>query len=203
MNTRIHLALGAGVLALILSLGAAHAAGVDPSGGLTGPWLIGAGTQEDQIVSALKDANYAKAVAARTFDLTVIRAHFADDASVPLTSRQIAELARMAPGTSPSGVLTYELAYFGAWRVGAEAFQRVQTARRAGKLPDPRDVLAAIPPRADPIRDLPLTVHLVRVSGDRAYVEAETEAQYFRVTLALHGTQWVIVGENNTSKLGS
>ena len=67
MNTRIHLALGAGVLALILSLGAAHAAGVDPSGGLTGPWLIGAGTQEDQIVSALKDANYAKAVAARTF----------------------------------------------------------------------------------------------------------------------------------------
>src|SRR5438309_1876212 len=98
-------------------------------GGVTGPWLMGAGTQEDQIVSALKDANYAKAVAARTFDLTVIRAHFADDASVPLTSRQIAELARMAPGTSPSGVLTYELAYFGAWRVGAEAFQRVQTAR--------------------------------------------------------------------------
>ena len=34
MNTRIHLALGAGVLALILSLGAAHAAGVDPSGGV-------------------------------------------------------------------------------------------------------------------------------------------------------------------------
>jgi hypothetical protein len=88
-------------------------------------------------------------------------------------------------------------------KVGAEAFRRAQAARDAGRLPDPQDVLAAIPPRFDPIRNLPMTVHQVTVAGDHAYMEGETEAQYFRVTLIRHGITWTVVGENNTGKLST
>lgn len=187
----VALVLGTGTLTALATFGP----------GLTGPWANPAQSEEDQVIAALKKANYAKAVAARSFDLTGIRATFADDAAVPLTAQQVAELARNMPTASARGLLSYQVAYFEAWRRGAEAFQRVQVARQAGQVPDPKDVAAAIPPRVDPIRDLPMAVHLVRISADHAYVEAETEAQYFRVTLLRRGSQWVVVGENNTGKL--
>lgn len=166
-------------------------------------WLRSVGTdQDEQVISALEDANHARAVAARTFDRDTIRAHYANDPTVPLNAPQVATLRRIAPSAAADGMLTYQLAYFEYWRAGAAAFQRVQAAYQAGTTPDPADVLAAIPPRVDPIRDLPMTVHAVRVSGDHAYVEAETEAQYFRVTLTLVAGRWYVVGENNTSKVG-
>jgi hypothetical protein len=48
-----------------------------------------------------------------------------------------------------------------------------------------------------------MTVHQVTVAGDHAYMEGETEAQYFRVTLIRHGITWTVVGENNTGKLST
>lgn len=189
------------VFAVLLAGGAATAAAFSSSHG--DGWLPFAATSQDEhVITALEDANHARAVAARTFDGEAIRAHYANDPTVPLSAAQVATLRRIVPGAAADGMLTYQLAYFEHWRAGAAAFQRVQAAYQAGTTPDPADVLAAIPPRVDPIRDLPMTVHAVRVSGDHAYVEAETEAQYFRVTLTLLAGRWYVVGENNTSKVG-
>lgn len=188
-------------LAIGLCAGAYAVAGYTNSGPF-GEWRVAPATDADAAVQAVKDANYARAVAARTFDVSGIRAHFADDPAVPLTPPEADQFQRLAPGETPRGMLTFELAHFRAWQAGAVAFQRVQSARRAGRLPDPKDVAAAIPPRVDPIRDMPMTVHKVQISGTYAYVEAETEAQYFRVTLVKRGGVWLVAGENNTPKLG-
>lgn len=201
MKTRIRVAFAILVLALTISVGA-YAVAAHNGEGISGEWTPAATSDSDAAVQAVKDANYARAVAARSFDLTGVRAHFADDAAVPLTAAQSAQFQRLAPGETARGMLTFELAHFRAWQAGAVAFERVQAARRAGRVPDPKDVLAAIPPRFDPIRDMPMTVHSVQINGNYAYVEAETEAQYFRVTLVKRGGVWLEVGENNTPKLG-
>lgn len=66
--------------------------------------------------------------------------------------------------------------------------------------PDGQRLTAYVPPRLDPVYELPMTVHSVTISGDYAYVEAETEATHFRVTLVRRAQQWLIAGEANRGK---
>jgi hypothetical protein len=142
----------------------------------------------------------ARAIAARTFDVSGIRANVVDDSRVPLTAQQRVNLARFAPSTVPAGLLTSELAFYERWVAGAAAAERVTKAKQAGRQPDPADAAIAMPRRTDPLYELALTVHSVRISGDLAYMEAETEAIYYRVTLVKRGDRWFIAGEDDTPK---
>jgi hypothetical protein len=163
-------------------------------------WIPASATEEQQVANVLRDAIRARAVAARTFDVSGIVANVVDDPGVPLTAQQRATLGRVNPAVEAKGQLTAELAFFARWEQGDEAFRRVQQARQAGRAPDPADLSAAMPRRSDPIYELPLTVRIVRIAGDRAYIEAETDAVFYRVTLVHRGTRWFIAGENNTSR---
>jgi hypothetical protein len=168
--------------------------------GQTTSWTAATGTDEEQIPAVLRDTMRARAIAARTFDVSGIRANVVDDDRVPLTAQQRANLARFEPGTAPAGLLTSELAFYAFWKRGSEAFDRVVLARQAGRQPNPADAFVAMPRRGDPLYELPLTVHSVQVAGDLAYMEAETEAVSYRVTLVKRGDRWFIAGENNTPK---
>lgn len=197
MRQRLLMFLVTAMLGLGAGVGIVTAA---PFDGFSGPWTQASATEEERIVDAVRSAHRARAVAARTFDLSGIQASYVDEPSVPLTAGQLTAFAKHAPGRSPAGALTFQLAYFEAWLRGAAAFQRVDAAYKAGKLPAPEDVAIAVPPRSDPIYELPMTVHQVSVSGDRAYVEAETDATYFRVTLVKRADRWLVAGEDNTGK---
>ena len=164
-----------------------------------GPSASLATSDERAVAAVLARAIHARAVAARTFDLSGLAATYVDDPSIPVTQKQATVLNRLTPG-GRQGILSFYRAYFADWAAGAAAFARVQAAYRAGKLPDAVDVQAAMPPRADPIYTLPLTMRTVVITGDRAYIEAEDGPTYYRVTLVRHGQQWLIAGENNTTR---
>ena len=187
------------VAALLLFVGATSALG-SRSDDIDRVWTAATATEADQIADVLWQTMHARAVAARTFDVSGIVANVVDDPAVPLTQQQTATLSRINPAAAPKGQLTAELAFYARWKQGDAAFTRVQSARRLGVAADPTDLAAAMPKRSDPIYDLPLIVHSVVISGDRAYMEAETGPVYYRVTLVHRGNRWFIAGENNTSR---
>lgn len=200
VQVRRFIVLAAAAAVLLLAGTVALASRPDRPNGPATSWSSVSESSEDQIADVLRRAMRARAVAARTFDVSGIVANVVDDSRVPLTPNQIATLARIAPDAAPRGQLTAELAFYAHWKKGDEAFERVLKARRGGVAANQADVAAAMPRRSDPIYELPLTVHLVRVSGDQAYMEAETDAVFYRVTLVNRDGRWFIAGEDNTSK---
>jgi hypothetical protein len=163
-------------------------------------WTAASSTDQEQIAGVLRDTMRARAIAARTFDVSGIRANIVNDPRVPLTALQRANLARFNPSAVPDGLLTSDIAFYEFWKRGNDAFERFSRARQAGREPDPADAAAAMPRRSDPLYEFPLTVHSVQVAGDLGFIEAETEAIYYRVTLVKRGDRWFVAGENNTPR---
>ncbi len=189
------------LLASIMAIGVgATVAAASRSDGGDRAWTTASASEEELIANVLRETLHARAVAARTFDVSGIVANVVDDPSVPLTAKQRAVLARIDPNALPKGQLTSELAFYAFWKRGDEAFTRVQQARERGVAANPTDLAAAMPRRSDPLYDLPLSVHSVAISGDHAYMEAETDAVYYRVTLVKRGERWFIAGEDTTSR---
>ena len=136
-------------------------------------------------------------VAARTFDTRGFASVFIDDQAVPLTSSQRDALARFAPGTPPTGYLTYMTAYYQFWRSGVDAASRVAAAAvRASQRPDPSDVARAMPPRSDPL--VVPSIKLVSVSlvtPAQAVVDAEINELPVKLTFVKNAGRWFIAGE--------
>lgn len=187
----------AGVAATSIGASVALANRVD---GDARSWAAGTASEVDEVANVLRAAIHARAVAARTFDVSGIVTNVVDDPTVPLSPKQREILARIDPTAAPTGQLSAELAFYAFWERGDAAFARVQQARQRGVAADPADLAAAMPRRSDPLYELPLTVHKVSIAGDRAYMEAETEAVYYRVTLVHRGSRWFIAGEDTTSR---
>lgn len=152
---------------------------------------------EQQIRQTFERSIRLRAEAARTFRTEGFAAVFVDDEHTPLTATQQRALDSFAPGVAQRGFLTYNTLYFERWRQGAQAFERVKAARKAGGTPNVADLRAAMPPRTDPFV-MPATAYRVlTVDGARAYLEADTDAIWYRVRLLKVGSTWLIAGEDN------
>jgi hypothetical protein len=86
-------------------------------------------TDVADIKALIDNYYYITGEAATTFDLSQFPSLFIDDPIVALDADQAAYMARV--GAKGQGFLSYELAYFGDWKQGAEKQERLQATAKA------------------------------------------------------------------------
>ena len=197
---------GAGVvlimLTVVLLLGSASSPTPTPAPWPTLSAAVAPNPTEVAAIKALVDRYYdVTGEAAGTFDVSQFPTLFVDDPAVSLDSNQTAFIARL--GAQGSGFLSFEFAYFGNWKQGAEKWEKLQAQAKAqGRQLTAAEVQSlngpnGLPPsrRQEPVHKTNVTYLNFTIDGTRALVEfddvAVTQNMFFIKTI----DGWRIAGK--------
>ena len=138
--------------------------------------------------------------AARTFDVSPFSSVFTDDPKVSLDTWQVETMAKAhAQGT---GMLSYELTFFGNWKQGAEKFEELATKAKAEGRELTKDDIQAVssssaipaPRRTDPMYLPMLTYKSFVVDGNQAQVVFDDGGQTLKFFCVSTKNGWQIAG---------
>ena len=139
--------------------------------------------------------------AARIFDVTQFASVFVDAPNVSLDTWQVEAMAQLK--AQGSGMLSYELAFFGNWKQGAEKFEQLQaTAKAQGRTISSAEMQAissadGIPPaprRTDPMHKQKVTFLSFSRDGANAIVEFDDGAQNIKFFCINTKDGWKVAG---------